>query len=178
MKSAVETWRPDPEDQRAGQEAYIRYLGGVALLHDPESELAQSIVGSHVQLDTYEGMNAAVRHAETVMFHNLQDVVRMANPPDFRTPLSSAERRYKEALPHIHQIVDSTFQSQGGRLEVLDTALQLIRPMPLVKEAMYKHVCHPHREKIRTLRLMDDIMVDPRFISIVSDRFLGRSNAS
>jgi hypothetical protein len=164
-------WQPNSEDVYAGQEAYIRYIGGVVLLHDPDSDISHGIYGAVLRSER-EGVEAVIRHAENLMYFNLQAFIACANPPDFRSPIVVAEHRHKEALPHIRQMIGLACMEQAVRLDSMNTAVRAIRPNPLADQALYSYLCHGRRHKLSTVRLMDGLMPAPEFAGYLSGRMV------
>lgn len=167
----AEEWRPSDVDHWVGREAYLHYLGGVVLLHDPESQLAQGIIGE-VWHDSVASNEVVVAQAEDIMYHGLQTMITVANPPQFRSPITMAEPRYDESMPHIRDIVVATFQDESERLEHMNPGFWMMRPMPLRSPAVYRHICHGRRQLLTTRRLLDGYMAAPVFLDIVAGRHL------
>lgn len=167
----AELWTPSAEDMESGQDAYIRYIGGLMLLHDPENDVSQGVIGDAWREATVTDEEVVVQ-AENIMYRSLRIMIFRTNPPDFRSPLSSAESRHDQASPHIRSIVAKVCESKAKRLDEINPAIKSMRPMPLADPAIYAYLCHGRRYKIQTRRLLDDFMPAPLFSSILAGRVL------
>lgn len=166
-----ELWQPTEQDAWRGAEAYIHYIGGVILLHDPESEVSQGIIGQAWREAAVTDEEVIVQ-AEDIMYKGLRVMISMANPPEFRRPISRAEHRHEQALPHIRAMVSHVCEQEARRLDSINPAIRSMRPMPLTDPATYTYICHGRRQKISTRRLLDVFMPAPVFMERLADRAL------
>jgi hypothetical protein len=159
-------WQPNSECIQIGQEAYIQYLSGVAILNTPYSSFARGTIGEGI-----EHPDAIILHSEQLMYDGLRSVIAQANPPAMRADLQKyAEHRFFEALPVMLRIVDSAYTAQGVRINSMNAAFPYLRPMPAYDESMYHHLCHSRKGKIRTRTLLDGIQEAAIFSDALTKR--------
>jgi hypothetical protein len=166
---SVELWIPSECDARSGQEAYIHYIGGLMLLHDPDSEISQAHIGLAAQDETFR--EVVITTAEELMYQGLKGIILHASPPE-RRPVSLAESAHEETLPTIWNIVDEACTRQESRLNVISPAIAVGRPMPLIDLAIYKAICHGRRKNLQTRKLMGMFMPDPWLAPALKGRHL------
>jgi hypothetical protein len=162
-------WTPSEDELRSGQESYIRYIGGLMLLHDPDSLMSQALMGTLPPGP--ESTLAVVEHAEALMYHGLKEMIVVANPPEYH-PVSRAENRHAQALPVLRDIVDATCDQHTERLEAINFAITVARPMPLARQGLYKAICHGRRDKISTSSLMDVFIPNTWFKPVIAGRHI------
>ncbi len=165
----MDEWQPNAEDLRNGQEAYIRYLGGVAIINDPWSPFARGI---HQRQDNPEDLLTIVNHAELLIYRGLQKVITFANPPDHRRNMIKTGSRFNEALPNMRKIIDTTCSDFAERLDAINPALRLAQPAPILDRYMYGHFAHCRLYKIGTRRLLGGLLPAVDFESILAGRTL------
>lgn len=164
---AGELWTPTDQDKFQAELAYIEYAKGVAILNDPsrfEAMLANDF--------TAETSSVFVFKAEDLMISGLADIIRYSNPANLRAYMLSMENRFDEALPHIQDTVDRTFENHTARLQRVHEALDLDRPMPLADRAVYKFICHSRFNKLTTKRLLGSFLPHPELVEEIEHRKL------
>ncbi len=166
---AAELWTPSAEDMYGGREAYVRYIGGVILLHDPECAVAQGIYGDTMR-STDAGTEDVIRQAEDIMYFSLQTIITNANVPERRKPISEAEKFHSHALPYIRRMVEGACEIHAERLDAINPAVRAMRPNPLADPSVYSYLCHSRRYKLSTIRLMDGLMPAPEFAGMLAGR--------
>jgi hypothetical protein len=155
-----------------GAEGYVRYAGGVALLHDPDSDFSQSMLIGIDQTDP-ESSERIVIHAEDLMLSGLRTVVARANSTPSDRGLAAFEHRYYEARSGIQSIVSEAYKDTD-RLDLLGAAVAALRPNPLRDISIYKALCHGRMHKLHTVRLMDGILPHDYYRDLVAGRTLQR----
>lgn len=175
MAQAVEQlWIPGEADVIASGRAYITYATGVALIHDPREELTSMVMSKS---ERQSGEDIVVR-AEELMWQGLTKLIKYANPPESRSPLSKAKYRHSSAYPHIERVLDmvtdpnASGNSPYKKLFILDPRLVEFPPMPLEQEGLYKSIAHGRTDKVRTKALMGIFSVSDTLSPIVEGRTL------
>lgn len=144
-------WEMSETDRYAAQEAYIGYAAGISVISEPE------------RLDWLHGRDSSqpteqeeiLRYAQGLIWAGLSDIIRYANPPEFRSPLAHAEKRFAEAHPNMVDTVRRVYKTQTSRLEWLPGALDLLCPLPIAtNEEIYRTVAHSRRHKLRLHQVM------------------------
>ncbi|MGH7195830.1 MAG: hypothetical protein ACREGA_03565 [Candidatus Saccharimonadales bacterium] len=167
----TELWQPSQEDLASGQESYVRYLGGLAILHEPKGDFAAGLLGvDFFEHDYEEYPEWAVAHAETLMYQGLRGVILAANPPESRSPIAQLEHNYAAAIPHIRQTVASICKLQPERLDQINPTIKIFRPMPAANQSIYKSICHSRLEKIQTEDLLEGFLPAPVFTIILDGK--------
>lgn len=171
-------WAPSEPDVRQGQEAYLRYAGGVGIINDPHTDFAQGMLGEGREAS--EHPVCALITAEELMYANLVKLAKAANPPELRGATGRLEHRYGSALPHIISIIDRVFENDTMlmRLDRINPALLVMRPSPLEDEAVYKALCHGRRHKLYTSRLLDGVGAAAEFTDLLEGRTLGNTKTA
>lgn len=142
-------WRPSVEVTRFGQESYIDYLGGLALVHTPDSTFSQHLLGQ-----SSREPEAILAHAERVMVSGLRGVIWAANPPEPRGGLVQAEGNYSVALPHMQYTIKSAFDTHGKRIDTINDMFFTLQPTPVLSGTVYKHLCHGRGNLLLTTMLL------------------------
>jgi hypothetical protein len=158
-------WNPSVQESRLGQEGYLHYLAGLAILNTPSSQFALDLLGQGER--TSEDVIVA---AESLMYRGLQSVIKYSNPPG---SLADARGGFNEALPRMFHIVDSTYELHEDRIGSINHAFYGIRPAPMFVEGYYKMLCDGNRTKILTSHLLDGILPAVQFTDVLRDRHVG-----
>lgn len=165
-------------DLVSGRDAYIRYLGGVAVLHNPFSGVAKSLIGDQLVEKSDTSREVITRHAEQMIWDGLTGLAKYANPEDRRSNLSTAEYCFDEVKPNILKIVDSVYSEQPERVDLIDDSFRAIRPNPLIRKVLYGYVCHSRRNKILTDRVLEGFMPSSFFGQTLNGRTLNGTYSS
>jgi hypothetical protein len=166
-------WYPNAQESRLGQEGYLRYLGAVVLIHDPDSAFAVGMLGRRVR-----DPSIIVSHGNGLMYNGLRTFIKYANPPDARGDLVRAEHAYEAALSHMIATVDEAYATQSARIDRMNGALFALRPQPPVTdEVTYKYLCHSRRDMLFTLSLMDGIRPAESLMAYVQGRTLSTTES-
>lgn len=160
-----------------GEEEYIRYLGGVAILTAPRSRFSRSIYEgqlNHVKLEEL------LTDAEDLMVSGLKGVIAFANMPEDRTALyARAQWKYQQARPNMRKIVESTYRDQSYRVGRISEVVFDFQPAPIVgNETIYKLLCHGHYSKLKTASLLDRVPPSRYFKNLIANRNLSDRNNS
>ncbi len=149
-------WTPNEEDILSGQEGYIHYLGGVAIIVAPRSRFSRSFYEGELDKDNIED---TLIGAEQLMLEGLKWVIAFANPPELRTALvSRAQYNFKQAQPNMRRIVASTYKERADRIDHISPAMYGLQPAPVVNsEVIYKLVSRGNLGELHSIRLLDDI---------------------
>ncbi len=162
---------PTEAEQIQASEAYIRYLLGTTMLHDPHR---MRVVHNLDPTDS-AGCRLILLYAETLMLNGLKGVIRFSQPAsdDGTRPLSPLEQKFDRALPNMQATVARTYETENERLTLLNSGLDLLRPAPMTDRVIYNYICHGRLDHIRTLRLMDLLLPASEFTPLLSQRTLG-----
>lgn len=166
-------WQPSPEEIHLGQESYIRYLGGVAILNAPHHQVSEALLASVAE----EDVEAAILRAEDLLYNGLRGVIKYANSPVARH-WAQAEHGFGAALPHMIEIVDGTYERHARRLDRINPAFNALRPAPMYDETTYHSLCHANRGRLYTERLMDGVQSAAIFRPKLAGRRLTIPSAS
>lgn len=158
-----------PQSALQGNEGYVRYLSGVAFLHDPKN--TQSI---HAQ-PYEENKELFVAQAEALMLDGAKQVIRSANDATDRSRIGSMEEKYDEALGNMQAIVDGAFVFQEEREGLLLPAVRYFRPAAFLHENVYKYVCHGRLGKIATSKMMDGVFPSAELVDVIAGRNLAKT---
>jgi hypothetical protein len=169
-----ELYAPSPGEKIQAQEAYIRYMTGAVLLHDPDG--THSIHRRDISKE--DQLEEMVAYSEHLMLMGLQDVLRLAHGPSERQNLGDLEGKFECALPNMQETVTRTFDLERERVDALSPALWIIRPAPMVSCSVYKVICHSRKEKLKTKRLVDDLSIDSRIAPYIEGRNLAHTTPS
>lgn len=142
-----------PEELRLGEEAYLRYLGGVSMLHDTSTEFALDLCAADIA-------DAYIATAEQLMYSGARRLIRTANLR-LISEAAEMEKNYATVLPRMWHIVDNTYIDLGARLAHLGEAITVLRPAAFTDEKIYHHLTHPRKDKLQTQRLMDSVSPSP-----------------
>lgn len=164
-----ERWTPSSADMLVGQESYVAYLGGVALLQDPSGELAQGLLGPAAYSEG--DAELVVQHAEDIMHRSLRNVLLSASPESQRN-LTAAEHNFALILPHIQRIVRATCRERKMQLDLMNPAFRILPPMPLTNPQIYGHFCHGRKTHLRTTHLISPYFAAPELQHILANRTL------
>lgn len=159
-------------DKLHGREAYITYLGGMSIVHNPDSEISASLIGDFAGVERDEADDIILRLAESLIWNGLRDIIIAANPPELRSPIVRAEHNHDEAIINIHEIIDDVCENQAERLVIIDDSIRAIRPMPANDPNLYTQICHSRMGNIYTSRLMGGFMPSMRFRYMLPSRRL------
>ena len=170
-----ERWIPSSADMLVGQESYVAYLGGVALLQDPSGELAQGLLGAAAYSEG--DAELVVQHAEDIMHRNLRNVLLSASPESQRN-LTAAEHNFALTLPHIQRIVRATCRERKMQLDLMNPAFRILPPMPLTNPQIYGHFCHGRKTHLRTTHLISPYFAAPELQHILANRTLSNPRSS
>lgn len=158
-----------PQSALQGNEGYVRYLSGVAFLHDPKN--TQEIHRQPYQ----ENKELFVVQAEALMLDGAKQVIKAANGEVGQNRIANLEEKYDEALGNMQAIVDGVFILHREREDLLLPAVRYFRPAAFLKENIYKYICHGRLGKIATGQMMDGVFPSSELLGVVSDRKLARS---
>ncbi len=175
MSRKSDGWTPTEVDMTVGREGYIDYAIGVAILRDPDREVA-SIVAPETDEMSDE---IIITRAEQLMWHGLVKVIKCANPPELRSPITKLEFKHESALPNIEAIVDSVCDPKTREyrtLKKLDPLFVDIPPNPLKDNRVYKYIAHSRREKLKTTELLAPFYPASKFSALVEGRKLNPVN--
>lgn len=161
------------EELACGQDAYLYYLGGLAILHSPYGGYSRSTFGDNLPENPagfMEYREPVVAHAEELMVEGLFRVIAVSNRLEPGQAIGAAEGSYKTASPNFLRIVNTTCESLKGRVEAIDLDLALPRPMPLRKYRTYTYLCHSRKSEIYTKKLLDNILPSELFGTVLDGR--------
>ncbi len=160
-------WRMSAIDCYAGQEAYMMYATGLAVLNDPEET-----DGLHLRdLASASDREEVLTYAQSLIWAGLGEIIRFANPPNCRSPLQKAEPHFEQAQPHMRKILEKTCSSQSGRLEQLHAMIAVLRPLPVAtNEQTYRAIAHGRRHLVKVRHVMGGFALGKPFGSEVYDR--------
>lgn len=155
-------YAPTEYDKRRADEAYTRYLAGIAMLRDPEG--TQPIHGFSLE-KVHTGIKPLVRYTGKLMVAGLKNVIRYAHPAEKRSSMAPLEFMFEAALPHMQATVDRIYDDHTERLEdfgpALVPAVVALRPAPMLDKTIYRHLCHGRMAKLSIERLLDDVAPSP-----------------
>jgi hypothetical protein len=156
MSSLHDAYRPNPEELRLGSEAYIRYLGGVSVIHNPyETPELHNLDPRH------EG-ELLVRDGVQRMLDGIRGVISYANPPAPRGGRQGLNRlqsssHYIRALPFMLEMADVAYAEHGDRIRDLSRALSSLRPMAMIDRDVYGKVCKGQFDHLHIDQLLDRV---------------------
>ena len=159
----------NPGDMSLAEEGYIRYLGGVVYLHDPEAT-----ADMHGR-DFNEDRELFVAEAEQLMIEGAHQVIRFTNHPDRREKMIAIEDHYREALPGMLAVVRNVFSTDIDREKLLSPSVRFLRPAAFLHENIYKYLCHSRLGKIATTQMLDGVYAAEELRNVLEGRRLGKS---
>lgn len=150
-----EVYAPNPFEQYQALQGGIRYVAGVAILHKPEE--MEDFYGGEPTDNLQE---AVVQRAKGLIAAGLGQIIKCCNSPDLRS-LAKMGGRFAEASLHIRTISSELYEVEG-RVEKHFPCILAFRPMPILKESIYKRFCHGNlgTSKLTLASLMDDVPID------------------
>lgn len=154
-------WFTTQEVQSLGQEGYLRYLAGIAIINFPSGKFARGVLGEGTK-----GPLDVLVWGEEQMVTGLADVIRAANPPD--DDLLTAEHHFDEALPLMRQLVTTSFISAGDQIKRMNKAFNALRPLAVANGKTYRSICHGNYNRLRTVDLMGGIQPASMFMNFMS----------
>jgi hypothetical protein len=151
LDRSVEVFVPTPSDELLAKEGYIRYLAGVSYLHAPLD--TADLHGFELPTDKMQ----LIYKAEDLILEGLKQVITFANKPGDRSRLVNMEESYDQAAIHMMKTVETVFEFERDREEMLFPAVNLFRPAPMLNQQTYKYICHSRMGKLTTFKLMDGV---------------------
>lgn len=169
----AEVYVPSSLERRLADNAYLNFATGVAILRDPDNEVNLAMNANEA---VYTDFGAVIFRAEVLMWEGLRKVIRFAHPKPTRSNLAKVEQQFDFALTHMMDTIDRVRETNLDFLTRLDPAFGFVVPQPMTDETVYKYICHPHLEKLQTVRLLDGLVAAPVFEDMLRGRTL--SNVS
>ncbi|HEX5798409.1 MAG TPA: hypothetical protein VFX79_03560 [Candidatus Saccharimonadales bacterium] len=156
-----------PDETLAG-EGYVRYLGGVAYLHDP-------VATENIHNQPFDqNKELFVARAEVLMLEGARQVIRYSNDPAIRDRMLNMEDGYQDALGHMEAVVDQAFVLDPERGDLLMDSIRYFRPAAFLHENIYRYICHGRLGKIATAHMMDGVFPHEEFREIIEGRKLAK----
>ena len=149
-------YSPSDVDKFRADQAYVRYAGGVAIVHDPVMTMEMH------GLSLTEDPEAILSEAVHMMVEGVLGVIRYAHPSELRKVLIM-EDRYEEALPHMIETVRRVTIEQRSRLDALSPSIAPMQPAAMTQRGIYRNLCHGRRDKVTSRKLLDGILPFPAF---------------
>ncbi len=163
-----EEFIPNHQEACLADEAYIHYLAGIAMLHDPED--TRPVHGFSLE-NIKTAPQPFIRQAGQLMVAGLQGVIRFANPIEQRSRLSLLESGYGAALPHMMASVKRVLTEQKDRLNLLGSdsipAIMLLKPAPMHDKTVYTQLCHSRLYKLFLYDLLGGVFPSEHLYSDV-----------
>lgn len=153
-------WFTTQEVQSLGQDGYLRYLAGIAIINSPSGKFAHGVLGEGTR-----GPLDVLVWGEQQMIDGLADVIRAANPPD--DDLLTAEHQFDDALPLMRQIVSISFMSVGAQIKRMNKAFDALRPLAVANGKTYRSICHGNYNRLRTVDLMGGVQPASMFMNFM-----------
>jgi len=154
-------WFTSQEVQSLGQNGYLQYLAGIAIINAPSGKVAHGMLG--------EGTRSPVEilvWGEEQMLEGLADVIRATNPPDY--DLLRAEHNFDAALPLMEQVVDRTFMAKRDQIKRMNKAFNALRPLATADGNVYRSICHGNQTRLQTVALMRGVQPAAMFMDFMS----------
>lgn len=164
-------WMPSAEESLLAEDAYVRYLGAVAVIIDPQSDVAQHSIRREVTADNREGI---LRHQLNMAWDSAKGVIEYCNPPELRSAKGKMEGRFRQASPLMEATVRNVFEHRADVEGYLKETFTFTLPAPFLRRAIYNALCHGRRGNITVVRLLDGVMPSEIFPNALVDRSLSQ----
>jgi hypothetical protein len=157
---------PSDEQRTIGHSGYLRYLAGIAVLNEPSSDFAVSIVGEGVRLPR----EVILWAEEGLMLDGLVKVIKSANPSTY--DLRKAEHSFDTALPFMQDTVERAYRVSKAQIDAMNMGFFALRPLAVRDGNVYRSICHPNVGRILTTTLMDGVQPAVAFRDLLNGRHL------
>lgn len=150
MKTA-EVYKPTDLEKSLAQQGGMRYVMGVAIMHDPLG------TESYHHTDVFRAPDMLVDYAQELIIGGLSKVLKLAHSPENRS-FAKMESRFDEAYINL---VDTQVELYSGeRSKIHFPAIAALWPFPVLHEDIYKRFCHGnYPDKLTLKQLMDDVPI-------------------
>ncbi len=146
----IPAYVPNDAEQIQARLGYLNYLTGAAILHDPEA--TQAIHRRNPENES--GVRLIMVYADRLMLEGLRSVIRNANPSEIRENLAKQVDNFDQALPLMQATIFDTFTHEAESIRKLGLEDNPLRPAPMTEKIVYGYICHPHLDKLTSLRLV------------------------